>query len=433
MGERRNDMGVADLSRERSRLRIAGADRVTFLHGQCTNDVKRLRVGESCYAAFLNAKGKMRGDGYVVCLEDSFLVEASVGLLASLEKFIITEDVTIEDVSGVMGEWLAVGSGYVALPAGAVTFAHALGTGVIGPAPMTATLSREELESVRVEAGLPWWGVDMDENTIPVEAGLEARAISYEKGCYIGQETIARIRMYGHVNRQLVQLSLGGSVAPSRGDGIVAGGPRGGTGHERRAFEAAWQTAGVGICSARIRDNGNEVEDQSTNCGGFETMRSMRLAVGCLTMALVLLKGACVMAQGSNKVAVTAQGGDEVAVIETKFGKMAIEFYDKDAPKTVANFKKLAKEGFYNGTTFHRIMQGFMIQGGDPLSKTPDSPNVGTGGPAIKSPPSSTPTSMSWASSRWRAATIPIRLAHSFSFASVMPRFLTENTRRLGN
>jgi peptidyl-prolyl cis-trans isomerase B (cyclophilin B) len=71
----------------------------------------------------------------------------------------------------------------------------------------------------------------------------------------------------------------------------------------------------------------------------------------------------------------------QVAVIETKFGKMVIEFYDKDAPKTVANFKKLTKEGFYNGTTFHRVIPGFMIQGGDPNSKDDDRGNDGTGGP----------------------------------------------------
>jgi peptidyl-prolyl cis-trans isomerase B (cyclophilin B) len=71
----------------------------------------------------------------------------------------------------------------------------------------------------------------------------------------------------------------------------------------------------------------------------------------------------------------------QVAVIETKFGKIVIEFYDKDAPKTVANFKKLAKEGFYNGTTFHRVIPGFMIQGGDPNSKDDDRGNDGSGGP----------------------------------------------------
>jgi cyclophilin family peptidyl-prolyl cis-trans isomerase len=72
---------------------------------------------------------------------------------------------------------------------------------------------------------------------------------------------------------------------------------------------------------------------------------------------------------------------DEVAVIETKHGKIVVEFYEKDAPKTVANFKKLARESFYNGTTFHRVIPNFMIQGGDPNSKDDDRGNDGTGGP----------------------------------------------------
>ena len=99
-------------------------------------------------------------------------------------------------------------------------------------------------------------------------------------------------------------------------------------------------------------------------------MRRVSMLVGLAAITL-LLKGMNVMAADSN----------EVAVIETKSGKMVIEFYDKDAPKTVANFKKLVKEGFYNGTTFHRVIPGFMIQGGDPNSKDDDRSNDGTGGP----------------------------------------------------
>src|ERR1700733_3697199 len=100
---------IADMSSVRDRLRITGADRVEFLHGQCTNDIKRLLVGETCYAAFLNAKGKMRGEGYVICQADAFLLEASPGLAPSLEKFIITEDVMIENMSAALGEWLVIG------------------------------------------------------------------------------------------------------------------------------------------------------------------------------------------------------------------------------------------------------------------------------------------------------------------------------------
>ncbi len=219
-----NVSGVADLSRDRARLRVTGADRVAFLHGQCTNDVKRLRPGESCYAAFLNAKGKMRGEGHVICLGDAFLLEASFGLGPSLEQFIIAEDVVIEDMSAVMGEWLIVGGAEVNLPADAIAFAHPLGVGVISRGPLTATLSREALEILRVEAGVPLWGVDMDEGTIPNEAGLEKRAVSYDKGCYVGQETIARIKTYGHVNRRLVQLACAGDSMPARGEKILADG-----------------------------------------------------------------------------------------------------------------------------------------------------------------------------------------------------------------
>lgn len=74
---------------------------------------------------------------------------------------------------------------------------------------------------------------------------------------------------------------------------------------------------------------------------------------------------------------------EEVAIIKTAAGEMTLKFWPDVAPKTVENFKKLAKEGFYDGTAFHRIMKGFMIQGGDPLSKK-DDPMVGTGGPGYK-------------------------------------------------
>jgi folate-binding protein YgfZ len=221
--------GIADLSAARARLRVTGADRVAFLHGQCTNEVKKLVAGQSCYAAFLTAKGKMRGEGEILCLPDAFLLETSLGLAPSLEKFIITEDVLIEDVSASSREWLVVGDAGVNVPADAVTFTHPLGTGVISREQLKPTLSGEALEVLRVEAAVPKWGADMDENTIPNEAGLEKRAMSYDKGCYIGQETIARIKTYGHVNRQLVQLAIESQAGmpvppvPTRGDKLFAG------------------------------------------------------------------------------------------------------------------------------------------------------------------------------------------------------------------
>ena len=77
--------------------------------------------------------------------------------------------------------------------------------------------------------------------------------------------------------------------------------------------------------------------------------------------------------------AASTKAGEDVAVIKTSLGTIVFRFYDKDAPKHVANFKKLATDGFYNGTTFHRVIPGFMIQGGDPNSKDADRSNDGTG------------------------------------------------------
>jgi cyclophilin family peptidyl-prolyl cis-trans isomerase len=100
-----------------------------------------------------------------------------------------------------------------------------------------------------------------------------------------------------------------------------------------------------------------------------------------------LLLGACKDTHTGTTVTQPKDTMDEVAIIETKFGKMVVEFFGDDAPKTTANFKKLANEGFYNGTTFHRVIPNFMIQGGDPTTKSdPHSSRAGTGGPGYTVP-----------------------------------------------
>lgn len=201
---------VADLTKVRKRWRVTGADRVAFLHGQCTNDIKRLKPGEHCYAAFLTAKGKMRGDADIVCLDDAFLLSSVAELRATLEKFVITEDVVIECVSDQVPEFAVWGE----KPTGLAVYDNRLGGwNVIGGQPVGEPVALDEVEQMRIAAGVPLWGVDMDENTIPVEAGLAAWAISYDKGCYIGQETIARIKTYGHVNRHLCQVRVAGKLA----------------------------------------------------------------------------------------------------------------------------------------------------------------------------------------------------------------------------
>ena len=110
------------------------------------------------------------------------------------------------------------------------------------------------------------------------------------------------------------------------------------------------------------------------------------LAAGLLAAAVASAEepAAPAKAAAPAKDATPASGADEVAVMETTKGRMVLEFWDKDAPQTVANFKKLARQGFFDGTGFHRIIKGFMIQGGDPKSKNPKATDLGTGDPGYK-------------------------------------------------
>jgi folate-binding protein YgfZ len=264
----RDGVGVLDLSC-RSRLCLVGADRVKFLHGQVTNDVQRLRVGEGCYAALVSAKGRMHSDLNIYRLADELLLDFEPGLAAAvtarLEKHIITDDVRVLDAAphygllSVQGPRAAEAVARLglpwAVPAGPLEFStHAdpeLGrlylmrrAGLDLFIPVTAlgevfgrllaaarslggrACGWQALETARIEAGIPRFGPDMDETTLPPETGLEARAISYSKGCYIGQEVIARIRTYGQVARALRRLRLPAGLAdlPAPGDRLFADG-----------------------------------------------------------------------------------------------------------------------------------------------------------------------------------------------------------------
>lgn len=115
------------------------------------------------------------------------------------------------------------------------------------------------------------------------------------------------------------------------------------------------------------------------------------IAVGMMVAAGLSAAGGASAADPPAKAAApaaskAAAAGEEVAILETSRGRMVVEFWEKDAPKTVANFKKLARQGFFDGTGFHRIIKGFMVQAGDPKSKNPKAPDLGTGDPGYKIP-----------------------------------------------
>ena len=235
---------------DRSRLCLLGADRARFLHGQVTNDINGLGEFTGCYAALVNAKGKMESDLFAYRLADEILLDFEPGLTAAvqarLERYVIAEDVEIADVAPHFGLLTVQGPQAEAVltkldlpaPTEPLTVAQTedeiyivhqprLGTdGFDLFIPIDAMNAwRERLatiaprcqmpafEKARVLATIPQFGVDLTTDNFPPEGGLETRAISYAKGCYIGQEIIARIRTYGKVNKVLRGLSLEGAAA----------------------------------------------------------------------------------------------------------------------------------------------------------------------------------------------------------------------------
>jgi folate-binding protein YgfZ len=220
---RRGDRGV---------LAVSGPDRLVWLQGLLTNDVAALRPGESCYAAYLTPQGRMLSDMRVAHEQDQTFLEVpgplAESLRARLDSLLFSEDARIEDISSatavldVHGPHAAVPATLNAratirdsmygIPAVTVFLPHADERAAVDAILATGAIETtlETLDVVRIESGTPLFLVDMDEHTIPLEAGIEGRAISFTKGCYVGQEVIVRVMQRGHgrVARKLVGLLL---------------------------------------------------------------------------------------------------------------------------------------------------------------------------------------------------------------------------------
>jgi folate-binding protein YgfZ len=240
----REDVAWADLS-GREQLRITGSERVEFLHGMCTNDITALAVGSSLYAAFLTPKGAMVCDARVLKRADDLVLDTGLGqratLKAFLEKYLISEDAELVDapelaVVGLLGPGahdaagrvsaeLSLGRLVSAFPSGIdlLVAREQLGRVADSLRPI-GQVDEGTLEVLRVEAGVPRFGADLTETTIPLEANLD-RAIALNKGCYVGQEVIARATYRGHMNRKLTGLLLG-ALAPAPGAELQAGGKK---------------------------------------------------------------------------------------------------------------------------------------------------------------------------------------------------------------
>lgn len=249
---------------DRTRIRISGPKAAELLTGMVTNDVSALLVGEGQYAAALTPKGKIVADLRIFALEDSFLVDTSPasapGWKEMVRKYINPRVAPYHDVTSELSDIGVFGRGsrssisrvmevddkdLAALPPyGSITRPFGDATAIIIRVPemdvdgfeiiipttaadsLKAKLgaagiaagSKDTWEIARIESGRPQWGTDMDDSTLPQEANFdELGAISYTKGCYIGQETVARVHFRGHVNRFLRRLRFVTRPAPPKG------------------------------------------------------------------------------------------------------------------------------------------------------------------------------------------------------------------------
>lgn len=243
-----NSPRLFDLS-ARTQLELTGDDRAAFLHNLCTNDIRKLAAGSGCEAFLLDARGHILGLVWVFCRPQSLVIDMVPGqasaLLAHLDRYLIREKVELHDRSAQWAELLVDGPGAAEAAArvagdevwiNEVDWTGAGGRLVSCPRERFALLrdaladagcvlaDAASFNAARLEAGTPLWGVDISEKNLPQEVARDARAISFVKGCYLGQETVARIDALGHVNKTLCGVQFGGSEIPRAGTALAAGG-----------------------------------------------------------------------------------------------------------------------------------------------------------------------------------------------------------------
>jgi tRNA-modifying protein YgfZ len=218
---RPEDGALLDFS-ARAKIRIVGADRFRFLNGQITNDLRKASASAAIEACMLSAKGKTNAHLFISECDAGFQLDAESdlreALAARLERYIIADDVQLEDITERFAMFHVIGETSPTLPSEwrAIRATRLGRTGWdfwIDMAEHDAALKKVsatfpllnyiDAETFRIEMGIPRWGRELTEEIIPVEANLETRAIDYEKGCYIGQEVISRMKISGQTNKRL--------------------------------------------------------------------------------------------------------------------------------------------------------------------------------------------------------------------------------------
>jgi folate-binding protein YgfZ len=222
-------VGLVDRS-ERGKLALTGGEAKEFLHGQVSQDIESLEPGRGAYAAFLTHKGKMLGDLRVLDLGDELWLDtervALQELFNMIRRYKLGRDVELHKRTLERGLLSLIGPGaptvgssehdnerrdlgiFVATDVGVDVICDADQIDAVKAALGVPEVSEAAAEIVRVERGRPRYGIDLDDSVIPQEAGLNERAVNFEKGCYVGQETVARLFYRGKPNRHLRGLRL---------------------------------------------------------------------------------------------------------------------------------------------------------------------------------------------------------------------------------
>jgi folate-binding protein YgfZ len=224
----------------RAKFRVTGTDRFRFLNGQITNDLRKASEAVALEACVLNAKGKLNGHIFIAPLGENFLVDAEPelreALRTRLERYVIADDVQIEDVTDGFSLFHVLAQEPPMLEGSRIVSVHRFAAPGwdIWSAPARYHALRDQLsltavfidstavEVMRIEQGLARWGRELTEDIIPIEADLERRTVDYEKGCYIGQEVISRMKMSGQTNKRLCGLISHDNTSLQRGMKLAA-------------------------------------------------------------------------------------------------------------------------------------------------------------------------------------------------------------------
>jgi len=257
----------------RTRVRVTGTDRLRYLNGQLSNDLRRLTPGEAIAALLLNAKGKLCADVFVWIDEEALIVEADASLEeilpARLERYAVADDVAFELMPQDPQRCHVFGL----LPAGkgSVRIRRLGVEGVDLPSAPENLMEagKVEVELLRIERGIPRWGNELSEDTLPQEAGLDRIAVDFKKGCYVGQEVVSRIHSVGRVNRRLC--GFVGDFDPSKAGKatlVASGGHKAGRLTSAAYHPELQKTISLGYAQAQIAESSFSVVDESGACLG---------------------------------------------------------------------------------------------------------------------------------------------------------------------